>query len=151
MTHKRAFTIVELLITFLLIGILASIAIFALSHTRAKSRDAKRVSDVQVIRAALEQHWLTMASYPSAAVQTDLGTGTAKNITSLGLEGEPPSGTRYVFVPTGPVAGEYYQYQSTLSYGYALRFVTETTTIYGPAGTYYAHSGTLVDMDSSSK
>jgi len=151
MIQKRAYTIIELLITFLLIGILASIAIFALSNSRAKSRDAKRVSDIQVIRASLEQHWLTLASYPASAPLINLGTGNAAVLTSSGFEALPGTGTFFLAMPLGAKSGEYYQYQSTVSYGYAIRFATETTTSYGAPGTYYAHSGGVVDKDSASK
>jgi prepilin-type N-terminal cleavage/methylation domain-containing protein len=148
----RGFTLVELLVTMAIIGTLLAISVLILGQSRAKGRDAKRVSDVQVIRAALEQSWVERAAYPTAASWTNLGTGSATVMDSNGLEASPGSGRIYLSpLPTGPNTSEYYQYMSASgATGYAIRFTTERQTNYGPAGTYYAHS-IGVDTDSSQK
>lgn len=147
---RNGFTLVEILVVAGIIGLLASVSMLILSGARARSRDAKRVSDIQIIRAALEQHWLEKASYPSSSFFVNMGTGAAAQLTTNGLESVTGTGAIYLTLPVGPNANEYYQYQSTLFNGYALRFTTEQATTYGPAGTYYAH-GVGVDTDSSSK
>ncbi len=145
------FTLIELLVVIAIIGLLATVSVLMLNNARAKSRDAKRLSDVQVVRAALEQHWLEKAAYPSASPGVNLGVGNAQVLGSNGFEAAPGTGTVYLqTVPVGPRAGEYYVYESTVSIGYAIRFTTELDNTYGPAGTYYGHSGG-VDTDSSSK
>lgn len=45
----RGFTLVELLAVIAIIGVLSSIVLMGLSGSRAKARDAKRVSDLQNI------------------------------------------------------------------------------------------------------
>ena len=147
---RKGFTFIEILVVVTVIGLLASISMLILSGARARSRDAKRVSDVQIIRAALEQHWLEKASYPASAGFVNLGSGSAAQLTTNGLESVTGTGVIYLTLPVGPNANEYYQYQSTLFNGYALRFTTEQANTYGPAGTYYAH-GVGVDTDPSSK
>jgi prepilin-type N-terminal cleavage/methylation domain-containing protein len=147
---RGGFTLVELMLVIAIIGILATVGIFMLNIARAKSRDAKRVSDIQIIRAALESYWLDQAAYPSAGTAIPLGTGVAGVLTQNGLEALPGTATAYLQMPTGPLANEFYQYQSTVAGGYALRFTTEYLTAYGSAGTYYAHTN-AVDTDSSSK
>lgn len=47
---KSGFTIVELLIVIVVIGILAALVLNSFSGAQAKSRDAKRVTDVQALR-----------------------------------------------------------------------------------------------------
>jgi len=46
---QRGFTLIELLVVVSIIGILSTLAVFALNDARAKARDAKRLSDVKQI------------------------------------------------------------------------------------------------------
>lgn len=148
---KRGFTIVEMMVVVAIIGLLASVSIAVLSVARAKSRDAKRVSDIQVIRAGLENYWLRNAAYPSEATAINVGSPTYAVLSASGFEEAPGTGEVYLIIPAGPREGEYYQYQSTVSTGYALRFTMERDSTFGPAGTYYAHSDGTPDTDSTSK
>jgi prepilin-type N-terminal cleavage/methylation domain-containing protein len=144
---KTAFTIPELLIALLIVGVLASFAIYAIDVQRATSRDAKRISDISVMRAAFSQYWLQKASYPLSdgvylgqAATARLG---AKGLTTL------DDGTEPIFLdkfPTGPKNNEFYAYRAN-ERGYSLMFGTERTTAYGPAGTYYAHSSGVDRLD----
>lgn len=147
----RAFTLIELLIVIAIVGLLAVASIVILNQARIKSRDAKRVSDIQVIRAGLEQHWLEKASYPTTASQVSLGTGNYAVLSSNGFEATLTGRSYLAKVPTDPKSSIYYLYQCTNgSAGYTIQFTTEGVTTYGPAGTYYAHSNG-VDTDSTQK
>ncbi len=64
-TAKDGFTLIELLVVIAIIGILSTLAIVALGSARAKSRDSKRVADMQAIQKALELYYADNASYPS--------------------------------------------------------------------------------------
>ncbi len=147
---KRAgFTILELLVVIVFVGILAAVAIYSLNVTRAMSRDSKRVSDISVIRAALSQHWLQKAAYP-VSDGVDLGAPGA-NADVLAGNGFVASDQAVdpLFlqsIPTGPKAGEYYFYKGSAS-GYSIRFTTERVTAYGPAGTYFAHASGVDTSD----
>lgn len=149
---KRGFTILELLVVIAAVGILAAVAIYSLNVTRAMSRDAKRVSDISVIRAALTQHWLQKASYP-AADPVDLGrAGTGAEVLAGNGWATSDQAIEPIFlqrIPTGPKANEYYRYHGSAQ-GYSLKFTTEKETAYGAAGTYYAHSGG-VDREDAEK
>ncbi len=147
---RKGFTLIELLIVIALIGFLAMISVIVLNGARLKQRDTKRVSDIQVIRTALEQYWLRNAAYPSVGALTGIGSGSYSTITSNGFEGTVPTGEVFLQkVPVGPKASEVYSYKGDAT-GYSLQFTTEGTTIYGVPTTYYAHSE-LVDTDSSNK
>jgi general secretion pathway protein G len=62
----RGFTIVELLIVIVVIGILAAITIVAYSGIQQRARDSNRQSAIGTIRQALEMYKLDHGSYPSA-------------------------------------------------------------------------------------
>lgn len=64
------FTIVELLIVIVVIGILASITIVAYGGIQARARDSQRQSDVESITKALELYYLDNGHYPPGSGST---------------------------------------------------------------------------------
>ncbi len=64
------FTLIELLVVISIIGLLASVVLVALGGARQKSRDAKRMADLNQTSKALELFFNDAAAYPT-------GTGTA--------------------------------------------------------------------------
>jgi general secretion pathway protein G len=69
---KKGFTFVELLVVITIIGVLASIGVVTYSSANKKSRDGKRMADVEQIRAALEMYRADNDAYPATlgALQT---------------------------------------------------------------------------------
>lgn len=65
MLKRKAFTLVELLVVIAIIGLLATLSVIALNSARAKSRDAKRVTDVKQISTALELFFNDAGRYPT--------------------------------------------------------------------------------------
>lgn len=63
---KRGFTIVELLIVIVVIGILAAISLIAYNQTQARARDSKRIADAKSIIKVLEMHYTENGEYPVA-------------------------------------------------------------------------------------
>ena len=55
---------IELLVVIAIIGILSSVVLASLNSARQKSRDAKRVSDVQNLQLALELYFDSNSEYP---------------------------------------------------------------------------------------
>lgn len=55
--HKRAFTLVELLVVIVIIAILTTLVMFAYGNAQKNSRDNKRKSDLQAIGAAYLMHY----------------------------------------------------------------------------------------------
>ncbi len=149
--HRRAgFSILEALIVIVVVGILAAVAMYSLNITRATSRDAKRVSDVSVMRAAMSQYWLQKATYP-VSTPVDLGRvgAGADVLASSGFVGADQQPVPPIFidqVPVGPKVNEYYRYHGSAD-GYSLRFTTERPTAYGVAGTWYAHANGVDTVD----
>lgn len=66
--HKKqtGFTIVELLIVIVIIGILAAITIVAYNGIQGRARDTQRAQDMQTIVKALEIYKATNGVYPAA-------------------------------------------------------------------------------------
>lgn len=61
---RQGFTIVELLIVIVVIGILAAITIVAFTGVQARARDAERASEAQSIYKAIEMYRADNGAYP---------------------------------------------------------------------------------------
>ncbi|MCR4278600.1 MAG: prepilin-type N-terminal cleavage/methylation domain-containing protein [bacterium] len=138
---KSGFTKLELLIGLAILGVVVSISAFIVNGSRAIQRDAKRVSDITVLRSALSQYWLRNASYPE---MEKIALGSAESgILGMTTEGFVTSGgggdVILEFIPMGPKKNELYVYSGSRN-GYSIQFTTERDTAFGPKGTYYAHS-----------
>ena len=72
MKKQTGFTLIELLVVIAIIGILSSVVLASLSTARAKSRDARRISDISQLELSLEMYFDSSNSYPilSAAAAT---------------------------------------------------------------------------------
>ena len=82
----KAFTLIELLITVTIIGLLSAIGTVSYSYVRAKARDAKRVADIRTIRNAIETYFEQNGKYPvSPQDGLVLGDVNAKEISDAGI------------------------------------------------------------------
>ncbi|OGZ08363.1 MAG: hypothetical protein A3C93_02760 [Candidatus Lloydbacteria bacterium RIFCSPHIGHO2_02_FULL_54_17] len=108
---KKGFTLIELLVVIAIIGILSSVVLASLSTARAKSRDAKRISDIGQIQLALELFFDTSQSYPSTTPTYGVAyTGDDAAVQLLTAKGflpqtpKPPSGTQATYAYKGTTA-----------------------------------------------
>lgn len=69
---QTGFTIVELLIVIVVIGILAAITIVAYNGVQSRARDAQRRSDISTITKALELYYIDNGNYPPGSGSTTL-------------------------------------------------------------------------------
>jgi len=98
MFGKKGFTLVELLVAMTIMAVLVSLALVAFQGSRRSARDAKRRTDLEQIRSALEMY------------RTDYGgvypvrTGKPADVLASDL-------ADYLVIPNDPVGGgsrEYY-------------------------------------------
>lgn len=61
---KYGFTIVELLIVIVVIGILAAITVAVYSNVQQRSRDSRRLSDFELLQRAIEMYKTDNLRYP---------------------------------------------------------------------------------------
>lgn len=117
MKFKNGFTIIELLVVIMIIGLLASIIAISVNGSRVKARDARRKADIRQIRIALELYKAEKGYYPVitdwATSETTVYDNGAARWTSLkaalasyiNLPGDPmPQGT------SGPWADNNYHF-----------------------------------------
>lgn len=109
---QSGFTIVELLIVIVVIGILAGLVITTFSGIQQKARDTERVTDIKAIHAQVEAFWAQKGYYPSL---TDLNDRTATTgfvaVNLKGLDAEafkdPKAATTAVSLVAAPAASVY--------------------------------------------
>jgi len=124
----KGFTFVELLVSITIIAVLAAIGAVSYSSTSQRSRDTKRLADVESIRSALELYRSEQGEYP-ALQPGGLGCLTSTKIEDVG------SGIIYLNpIPTDP------RNDATYCYRYRLdsptTYTLECTLESGAACTY---------------
>lgn len=136
------FTIVELLITILMIGILASIGIVAYNAVQTRTNDDVRAADVALIMDALEQYYRKNGDYPAndqlnpsneyptmsnfAPVRALLPTLTDDMLKGPGGYSFYPTCINSTWCPNGSADWPY----SMKKYLYLSRFTSASTTSY---------------------
>ncbi len=68
---QRGFTLVELLIVIIIIGILATLVIVTFTGVQAKARDSQRQTDIGAVDSHLEAFFAEKGYYPSYADLTN--------------------------------------------------------------------------------
>lgn len=100
MRRKTGFTLIEILVTISIIGLLTMIGVTNFRVANQKARDGRRQGDLEQIKAALELYRTDEAEYPTNDI---LSAGTI----------ESAGGTVYMGdVPEDPLAAQSYYYAS---------------------------------------
>ncbi len=68
--NKRGFTLIELIVVIVVLGILATIVSVNLVRQQASARNAERDADITTLTEALEKYYDTHGEYPSCGVMT---------------------------------------------------------------------------------
>lgn len=108
---QRGFTIIELLIVIIVIGILALLVITTFSGIQRNARDRAREADINALHSQLEYYYGQKNQYPTL---TELNTESFRTENLKGLDAEAlrdPSSDSYVIVDTPGAA--VYSYEAT--------------------------------------
>lgn len=114
---QQGFTIVELLIVIVVIGILAALVVTTFSGIQQKARDKERQTDIGALHSQLEAYYAQNGSYPALA---DVNDSTWRTTNLKGLDAEAlkdPKGSSQALAGT----------PSNTQYGYATNSGTCTT------------------------
>lgn len=106
--RQSGFTIVELLIVIVVIGILATLVIVTFSGIQQKARDTKRQTDINAIDSTVEAYYASNGNYPTLANMNDptFRTANLKGFDPAALQ--DPKGSSQTLAATA----------STTQYGY---------------------------------
>jgi len=113
--QNKGFTIVELLIVIVVIGILAGLVITTYNGIQQKARNTERTTDLKTFQSQLEAYNANNGRYPTT---TDLSTTSGTNVTWIaanlkGMDKETlrdPKGSDYSLLNTGTGAANKYTY-----------------------------------------
>lgn len=118
---------IELLVVIAIIGILSSVVLASLNSARQKSRDAKRVSDVQNLQLALELSFDSNSEYPDSLL--DLSPN---------------------FIPSDPIdplTGLEYSYDNLTSAGAGCVIATGNCVVYHLGANLEGSGSNVLDTD----
>lgn len=107
---RRGLTLIELLVTISIIGVVFGVIISSAGIIQKYGRDAKRQSDLRSLQSALQQYYADQNFFPDDSSSTPFklsGVGAVTSLTSsIGNPIPPPSAKTYLNnIPSDPTLG----------------------------------------------
>lgn len=142
MFKNKGFTLIELLVVIGIIALLASIVMVQVTKTRARARDAERVSEIKSIQNALALYSTNSGgNFPPIGGPFPYGPIPLTNTDPISVILKN-AGTISA-IPADPVdSGFYvYTYEAPSATSYVLRYYLETDSVLGKDGAEGGTSG----------
>lgn len=115
--NRKAFTLIELLLVIIILGVLAALISGNFITSLKKGRDAKRKADLEQTQRALEMYYEDKKEYPTFDIFASTGYKLCENMIASSC------GSEKVYMqklPDDPVSGKDYEYVTTAGADYKL-------------------------------
>ena len=97
----KGFTLIEILIAFAVLVLLALMGFMAWQNQVAKARDARRKADIKRLNIAFEDYYGDKDCYPATDILVDCGGGQLKPYLDQPMPCDPLTHTPYCYVSDG--------------------------------------------------
>lgn len=104
--HQKGYTLIEILVVITTIGVLTSIILAALTPSRIRARDARRITDVKQLQGAINNFFSVCYTYPANLDVLRVGTSSCPVYVRVltELPTDPSSGLPYdYYVENSPI------------------------------------------------
>jgi prepilin-type N-terminal cleavage/methylation domain-containing protein len=115
-SKQKGFTIVELLIVIVVIGILAALVVTTFTGIQKKGRDTERQTDIKAIHGQVEAYYAQNGKYPTLANLNDTSSGGFLQTSMKGLDTDALYDPKQAASDTTPVAAT--EVDDTYEYSY---------------------------------
>jgi len=107
--NRRGFTLIEILIAFSILVLLALLGFMAWQNQAAKARDARRKADIKRLNIAFEDYYGDKDCYPAADILQNCGGGQLRPYLDQPLPCDPLTHTPYCYIydSTAPACQEF--------------------------------------------
>lgn len=109
---RNGFTLIEIMVATMIVAMLSIIGVVSYNSVNKRSRDAKRKSDLEQVRSALEMYRTDNGWYPGSSQVFIPLTDLSSSLVPTYLPSIPadPKGTTYYYSPVQGASANIYQY-----------------------------------------